>query len=79
MITVILHMLNEDPVVGELEKLPAATDTLVYIHHPRRRDGKILPYIESNVTVAAWPITRLSFFEILPDEQEDDLDNDVRE
>jgi hypothetical protein len=31
------------------------------------------------VTVAAWPITRLSFFEILPDEQEDDLDNDVRE
>jgi len=78
-ITVILHMLNEDPVVGEVEELPATTDTLVYIHNPRRRDGKILPYIESNVTVAAWPITRLSFFEILPDEQEDDLDNVARE
>jgi len=78
-ITIILHMLNEDPVVGEVEELPATTDTLIYINKPRRRDGKTLQYIEPSVTLAAWPISRLSFFEVVPESTEDGMVNIVRE
>ena len=38
--TVIIHISNEDPIVGELDNLPGASDTLIVVNSPRRRDGK---------------------------------------
>ena len=76
---IILHMLNEDPVVGDIEDLPQKTDTLIYIKNPRRRDGKDLPYLEPNVNMAAWPVNRLSFIEILPGSEEEEIISFVRE
>jgi len=61
MITLVLHMINEDPVVGEVMEIPVKTDTLIYLKNPRRRDGKRLHYLEENAEVAAWPVARLSF------------------
>lgn len=68
----ILHMTNEDPVVGEVDELPVKTDTMIILTNPRRRDGRALPYLEENVKTAAWPISRLSFFEIMPDYVEEE-------
>mgnify|MGYP006927344405 FL=1 len=79
MITLVLHMLNEDPVVGEVEDLPIKTDTIIFLHNPRRRDGKELPYLEHNTTTAAWPLARLSFFEVLPGTEEEPIISFVRE
>ncbi len=76
---VILHMLNEDPVMGEVEELPLKTDTLIYLSNPRRRDGKDLPYLEIDVTTVAWPLSRLSFFEVLPGTEEEEIISFVRE
>lgn len=76
---IILHMLNEDPVMGEIDELPLRTDTLIYVKNPRRRDGKDLPYLEVNVTSVAWPVNRLSFFEILPGSEEEEIISFVRE
>jgi len=72
MTTLVLHMINEDPVVGEVDELPVKTDTLIFLSNPRRRDGRVLPYLEEKVTTAAWPISRLSFFEIMPDVVEEE-------
>ncbi len=69
--TIVVHMLNEDPVLGEVEELPQNTDTLMLIRSPRRRDGKDLPYLEANVTSVIWPTNRISFIEILPGSEED--------
>lgn len=68
--TIILHLLNEDPVVGEVDELPVKTDTLIFVNNPRRRDGKGLSYLEENVSTVCWPIARLSFLEIRPDRNE---------
>lgn len=76
---IILHMLNEDPVVGDIEALPQKSDTLIYIKNPRRRDGKDLPYLEPNVNTAAWPVNRLSFIEVLPGSEEEEIISFVRE
>ncbi len=77
--TLVLHMNNEDPVVGEVDDLPVKTDTLIYLKNPRRRDGKDLPYVEQNVTTTAWPIARLSFFEVLPGMEDEEIISFVRE
>jgi len=69
--TVLIHIMNEDPVVGEVEKLPDSTDTVVTIKNPRRKDGKDLFFLEANVTTAIWPIGRLVLIEVLPSAEEE--------
>lgn len=69
--TIVVHMLNEDPVLGEVDDLPQKTDTLMLIRSPRRRDGKDLPYLEANVTSVIWPTSRISFIEVLPGSEEE--------
>lgn len=77
--TVMLHVQNEDPVVGEVEELPQPTDQLVIVSNPRRRDGKDLHYLESNVTKVVWPIWRINFIEIIPTAEEEEIITFVRE
>jgi hypothetical protein len=64
-------MLNEDPVLGEIDELPTMSDTLMLVRSPRRKDGKDLPYLETNVTSAIYPTSRISFIEILPGSEEE--------
>lgn len=78
-ITVVLHFLNSEPVVGELEKIPEPADNLVIVHHPRMRDGKDVSYIDDEVSTVIWPIESLTFIEILSDKDEDKIIGFVRE
>jgi hypothetical protein len=77
--TVVVHISNEDPVVGELDELPAVTDTLVHIHNPRRRDGKDVHYLSNDIVTVIWPITQIAFIEVMPSEAEERIIGFVRE
>ena len=77
--TVLIHILNEDPVLGEIESLPAATDTIILVNNPRRRDGKDLANIAQNVTQVIWPLDRCTFIEVIPGEDEEQIISFVRE
>jgi hypothetical protein len=77
--SIILHIQNEDPVVGEVEELPGAGDLLVTISNPRRMDGKDLHYLAENVTIVSWPVFRLNFIEIMPGRDDDEIIGFVRE
>jgi len=68
--TVIVHLLNEDPIMAELEKLPNPGDQFVILISPRRRDGKSLPYLEREAVSCLFPWHRISFIEVLPGEAE---------
>lgn len=78
-ITVLIHVSNEDPVVGEVEELPAPTDNSIAVNNPRRRDGKDLSYIEGNVVTVVWPLHRINFIEVMPTADEEKLIGFVRE
>ena len=78
-ITVLVHLSGEDPVLGEVDELPAPTDTAVTVNNPRRKDGKDLPYIDGNVVSVIWPMHRVTFMEILPTTDEEELIGFVRE
>ncbi len=75
----LLHLMNEDPVVGEVEALPEAKDMMIYVKNPHRRDGKDLTYLEPNVNTVIWPIARINFIEIIPSAEEEDIISFVRE
>jgi hypothetical protein len=77
--TVIVHIASEDPIVGELEELPAATDTVITITSPRRRDGKDVQYLSSDIVKVIWPLAQISFIEVLPSEGEERIIGFVRE
>ncbi len=77
--TILIHMLNEDPVLGEVDQLPGVTDTMICLKNPRRRDGKDLHYLEANVNSVIWPIARLNFIEIMPSGEEEEIISFVRE
>lgn len=77
--SVLIHIANEDPILGEIENLPASTDTIIYVRNPRRRDGKDLHYILPNVTQVIWPLARVTFIELMSGEEEEQIIGFVRE
>jgi hypothetical protein len=77
--SVLIHIMNEDPVVGELDALPAVTDNMIVVKNPRRRVGKDIPYLEANVSTVIWPLTRVTFIEVMPIGEEDEIISFVRE
>lgn len=77
--TILLHLPNEEPVVGEVDELPAPTDLMITLKNPRRRDGKDLHYLEPNVTTVIFPLSRVTLIEVLPTEEEEEIIGFVRE
>ncbi len=76
---ILMHISGEDPVLGEIEALPTTTDVMITVKNPRRRDGKDLHYLEANVTTVIWPLSRVSFIELLPTGEEEEVISFIRE
>ena len=76
---VLLHIINSEPILAEIDELPSNQDTLIKVNNPRLRDGKDLHYLASNVVTVYWPISQLSFIEILQGEEEEHVIGFVRE
>jgi hypothetical protein len=79
MITVLVHINTEDPVVGEMEAIPAADTLNLIIHNPRLRDGKSVSYLDRDVSTVVWPMHRINFIEIYSDEEEEENISHERE
>jgi hypothetical protein len=78
-ITVQIHIVNEDPIVAEVEALPAANDTLLVAVNPRMRDGKDLRFLAPNVTTIILPVSRVNFIQVLPSGEEERVVGFVRD
>jgi hypothetical protein len=76
--TVIAHLQNDDPVLGEIDQLPDSSTSNILIRNPRRRDGKDLPYLEANVSDVIFPLWRISFIEIVSESDEEEIITFVR-
>ncbi len=77
--SVIVHIQNEEAVLGEMDELPAGSDNVIILNHPRRRDGKDLSYLDASVTMVIWPVSRINYIEVMPGEQEEEIITFVRE
>ncbi len=77
--TILIHISNEDPVLGEIDNLPAPTDITLIVKNPRRKDGKDLPYLDANVSTVIWPFSRINFVELMPSSEEEEIISFIRE
>ena len=77
--TLVVHVLNAEPVMGETDELPSTTDTMILIKNPRRLDGKDLHYLADNVITVYWPIDRINFIEIISEQEAETIIGFVRE
>ncbi len=78
-ITLLVHIQNEEPIVGEVEELPNPEDNCITVVNPRLRNGKDLDYLADNVTTVVWPWRVINFIEVLPGDDEEEVIGFVRE
>ncbi len=76
--TVLIHILNEDPIVGEIEELPGGLPYLL-INSPHLRDGRDVPYLLPETNSVMYPWTRIHSIEIMPVEGEEKVVTFIRE
>ncbi len=67
--TVIVHLLDEDPILAELDRMPEPGDTSLLILDPRRTDGKPIRYLSDGATSVIFPMHRVSSIELFPEER----------
>lgn len=78
MITLIVHINNEDAVLCETDSLPSPTDQILIVHNPRKRDGKDISYLDEDVTSMIVPWHRINFVQILPSGESEEVIGFVR-
>ena len=59
--TVMIHVLNEDAVVGEVEHLPEPSDQVIIVSNVRRRDGRDVSYVLPETNTVVYPWTRIHY------------------
>ena len=77
--SLLLHILNEDPIVVDVDVLPDPSDQYLLGMNPRHRDGKDVHYVLEDVTTVLFPWHRITFVEILPSSEDEDVVGFVRE
>ena len=77
--TVLIHLANEDPIVAEVANLPDPQDQVITISNPRQRDGKDLHYVMPEVQMLIFPWSRITFIEVMPTEEEEEIIGFVRD
>ncbi len=77
--TVLIHLMNEDPIVAEMEELPDPQGQFLICQNPRRRDGRDLSYVLPEVRSLIMPWHRIHCVEILPGEEAEEVVTIVRE
>jgi len=77
--TVMIHVLNEEAVVGEVERIPEPTDQVLVVSNVRRRDGRNVSYILPETDVVIYPWARIHCVEVLPSEEEERIVSFIRE
>ena len=78
-LSAVIQLIEEDPITGELEGLPDPAAQFVTVLNPRRRDGRAIAYLESNVERVLFAWHRISHIQLLPDADLEKVISFVRE
>lgn len=79
MISIVVHIVNEDAIVCEVDEIPSPTSLFIIMQNPRRRDGKDIHYLDEDVTSIIVPWHRINFVQLLPSADAEEIIGFVRE
>lgn len=77
--TLIVHLANEDAVVGEIEELPDPSTQFLMLTSPRLRDGRDVSYLLPETNSVIYPWHRIHSIEIIPTETDEQIVTFIRE
>ncbi len=77
--TVLIHLANEDPILADLDELPDPQHQTLIINNPRLRDGKDLHYVQPEVQTLIFPWNRVTFIEVMPTDEEEEVVSFIRD
>ncbi len=69
--TLLIHVIGEEPMLGDAEELPDPKDQFLHFTNPRKRDGKPISYVSRGATDFYLPWHRISIVEVLKGEAEE--------
>jgi hypothetical protein len=78
-VTLVLHIQNSEPVVGEVDSIPSPSDRLILLNNPRKLDGKDLTILTEDAVSILWPVERINFIEVLSAKEQEEIIGFVRE
>ena len=78
-LSAVIQLIEEDPIIGELEEPPDPAAQFVTVFNPRRRDGRTIAFLDSNVDRVLFAWHRISHIQILPDVDLEKVISFVRE
>lgn len=64
----LVHIVNDDPIMCDIDAMPEPTDMFVRIRNPRKRDGKLLELLADGATSFLYPWSRITFIELFEEE-----------
>ena len=67
---VIVHIINEEAFVAELEEMPPQGASYIVIANPRTRENKSLQWAINGAVRFIFPLARISFIEVMMSEQD---------
>jgi hypothetical protein len=67
MITIQVHIANQDPIKIDVEELPKMTDVAVIGSNPRDRSERDVPWVDDGVSTIIIPWWRINLIQVLPD------------
>lgn len=75
----VIQLLEEDPILGELEGLPDPSAQFVTVFNPRRRDGRPVTFLDNSIDRVLFAWHRIGHIQILPDAGMEKVISFVRE
>jgi len=70
--SVIAHLVNQEPIEGEIDELPTATAMLIPLRNPKRRSNRELEWLDHRTTILFIATSHLVSLEVmLPRSDED--------
>ena len=66
MITLLLHITNQEPVKIDVEDMPQPTDIMIIGKNPRDRKDKEVTWLDEGVTTVMVPWSRINMIQVLP-------------
>lgn len=67
MITLQIHIANQEPIRVDVEELPSLSDVAVIGNNPRDRKEKEVEWLDEGVNTVIVPWWRINYIQVLPD------------
>lgn len=68
--SVIIHLVDQDPIVADMEELPTGNASNVYFTNPRRRDGKPVGWVTPGAVAFVYAMSRINFIEVMTSDED---------